>query len=72
MVFSDIDDGLDLSTIDGDELALSGTGVGTATLDGTAILVSGTTYRYGFTGNFVEGCRNGGGACRQLCRLGDS
>ena len=55
VVFSDIDDGLDLSTIDGDELALSGTGVGTASLDGTARLVSGSTYRYGFTGNFVEG-----------------
>ena len=30
-------------------------GVGSAVLSGTATLVSGTTYRYGFTGAFVDG-----------------
>ena len=59
VTFADSGDGVDASTIDGDELSLSGTGVGTATLSGGApTLVSGTTYRYGFTGDFVEGtCR---------------
>ena len=49
------DSGLDTTTIDGDELTLGGAGVGTATLSGTATLVSGSTYRYGFTGDFVVG-----------------
>ena len=47
--------GLDTTTIDGDELTLSGVGVGTAALSGTATLLSGTTYRFGFTGDFVVG-----------------
>ena len=55
VTFSDVGDGLDLATIDGDELAIGGAGVGTAVLDGTAVLQSGTTYRYAFTGDFVEG-----------------
>ena len=53
--FSDIGSGIDPSSIDGNELSLSGSGVGTATLDGTAVLVSDTTYRYTFTGEFIEG-----------------
>ena len=53
--FSDIGSGIDPSSIDGDELSLSGSGVGTAELDGTAVLVSDTTYRYTFTGEFIEG-----------------
>ena len=55
VTFSDVGDGLDLATIDGDELVISGAGVGTAVLDGTAVLQSGTTYRYAFTGDFVGG-----------------
>ena len=55
VTFGDVGDGLDLASIDGDELAISGTGVGTAVLDGTAVLQSGTTYRYTFTGDFVVG-----------------
>ena len=56
VTFADSGDGVDASTIDGDELSLSGTGLGTATLVGGApTLVSGTTYRYGFSGDFVEG-----------------
>jgi len=53
--FADVGDGVDAATIDGGELAISGTGVGTAVLSGTATLVSGTTYRYAFTGEFIEG-----------------
>ena len=54
--FADTGDGLDASTIDGDELSLGGTGVGTAVLEvGAPTLVSGTTYRYGFSGSFVDG-----------------
>ncbi|MGB1873972.1 MAG: zinc-dependent metalloprotease family protein [Akkermansiaceae bacterium] len=55
VTFSDAGQGVDPDTIDGDELSLSGSGVGTVVLDGTAVLVSGTTYRYGFTGSFVDG-----------------
>ncbi len=49
--------GLDTTTIDGDEFTLSGAGVGTAVLSGAPTLVAGTasTYRYAFTGDFVEG-----------------
>jgi hypothetical protein len=36
-------------------LTLSGSGVGTAVLDGAATLVSGSTYRYSFTGDFAPG-----------------
>ena len=55
VTFSDVGDGLDLASIDGDELAIGGAGVGTAVLDGTAVLQGGTTYRYTFTGDFVLG-----------------
>ncbi len=55
VTFADVGDGLDSSTITGDELAISGTGVGTAVLSGTAVVVSGTTFRYAFTGSFVDG-----------------
>jgi hypothetical protein len=56
VTFADSGDGVDASTIDGDELSLGGTGVGTAVLSGGApTLVSGKTYRYGFTGSFVDG-----------------
>ena len=59
MTFTDIGDGLDVSTIDGDEVTIGGVGVGTAILNGTAVLQSGTTYRYAFTGDFVKGqCRS--------------
>ena len=55
--FFDFGDGLNVSTIDGDEISLSGGGVGTATLNGGApTLINGTTtYRYEFTGEFIEG-----------------
>ena len=36
-------------------IMISGTGVGTAALTGTATLISGTTYQYAFTGDFVDG-----------------
>ncbi len=49
------DSGLDPASIDGNELTLSGDGVGTAVLSGTATLHSGSTYRYPFTGDFVIG-----------------
>jgi len=55
VTFSDVGQGVDPATIDGDELLLSGSGMGTAVLNGTAELVSGTTYRYSFTGSFVDG-----------------
>ena len=43
-------------SINGNEIQLAGPGVGTAvTLDGTAVQVTGTTYRYGFTGSLVGG-----------------
>ena len=55
VTFTDIGEGLDVSTIDGDEVSMSGTGVGTAVFAGTAVLQSGTTYRYAFTGGVVDG-----------------
>jgi len=55
VTFTDTDAGVDEPSIDGDELSLTGTGVGTAALNIAPTLVSGTTYRYGFTGNFTEG-----------------
>ena len=56
VTFSDVGDGVDAASIDGGELSLSGSGVGTATLSGGApTLVSGTTYRYAFTGSFAVG-----------------
>ncbi|MDB4055846.1 hypothetical protein N9496_07675, partial [Akkermansiaceae bacterium] len=59
VTFADSGDGLDVATIDGDELSLSGTGVGTVALVGGApILVSGTTYQYAFAGDFTEGTVN--------------
>ena len=58
VTFVDDGQGIDPSTIDGDELSLSGTGIGGAQLDGSAELVSGTTYRYAYTGSFVEGLVN--------------
>ena len=53
--YSDIGDGVDAASINGDEISIGGAGVGSAVLSGTATLVSGTTYRYGFTGAFVDG-----------------
>jgi len=52
--------GLDPATITdaGAELSLSGSGAGTAALSGAATLVSGTTYRYAFTGSFGAGTVN--------------
>ncbi|NCF13052.1 MAG: choice-of-anchor B family protein, partial [Verrucomicrobiaceae bacterium] len=59
VTFTDSGDGVDAASIDGNELSLSGSGVGTATLSGGApTLVSGTSYRYGFSGNFVDGTVN--------------
>jgi hypothetical protein len=55
VTFVDDGQGIDPSTIDGDELSLSGTGLGDAVLEGSAEFVSGTTYRYAYTGSFVEG-----------------
>ena len=58
VTFADGDgSGVDPASIDGDELLLSGAGVGTATLDGTVTLVGGNTYRYGLNpaGEFVAG-----------------
>ena len=58
VIFADVDgSGLDPASIDGDELSLSGAGVGTAMLDGTVTLVGGNTYRYGLnpSGEFVAG-----------------
>ena len=56
--FLDAGDGVDISTIDGDELSLSGSGVGTVVLSDSPTLVSGSIFRYGFTGEFVEGAVN--------------
>ena len=50
--------GLNASTIGGDEITISGAGVGTASLSGSATLVSSSTYRYGFNGAFVAGSVN--------------
>lgn len=47
--------GLDLSTIDGDEITLSGSGLGSVTLTGAAIAQGSNVYHYTFTGQFVEG-----------------
>ena len=70
VTFADSGDGVDASTIDGDELSLGGTGVGTAVLSGGApTLVSGTNYRYAFTGSFVEGTVDVTFVSGQLCRL---
>ena len=55
VTFADIGDGVDPASINGDEITISGAGVGTVALAGTADLVSGTTYRYAFTGDFVDG-----------------
>ncbi len=55
LTFDDVSHGVDISSINGNELTISGAGVGTAVLDGTATLVSGTTFRFGFTGEFVDG-----------------
>ena len=55
VTFTDADAGVDGSSIDGDELSLTGDGVGTAALNSAPTLVSGTTYRYSFTGSFTEG-----------------
>ena len=55
VTFEDAGDGVDAASIDGNEITISGAGVGTASLSGTAELVSGTTYRYAFTGGFVDG-----------------
>lgn len=55
VTFSDVGSEVDVASISGDELRLSGEGVGTATLSGDPILQSGTTYRYEFTGDFTAG-----------------
>jgi len=49
--------GLDESTLTdlGTEVALSGTAAAGVTLGGGGVLVSGNTYRYAFTGSFVDG-----------------
>ncbi|WP_442512184.1 peptidoglycan DD-metalloendopeptidase family protein [Novipirellula sp. SH528] len=49
--------GLDTATVvdAASEFTLSGSGVGTAVVDGAGVLQSGTTYRYSFTGSFVPG-----------------
>ncbi|WP_442506617.1 choice-of-anchor D domain-containing protein [Novipirellula sp. SH528] len=49
--------GLDTATVvdAGDEFTISGSGVGTAVVNGVGVLQSGTTYRYSFTGSFVPG-----------------
>ncbi len=49
--------GLNTSTVtdDGQEFTLSGTGAGDVAFNGRPVLVSGTTYRYSFTGAFVAG-----------------
>ncbi len=47
--------GLDAASIDGDEFTLSGPGVNTGVLRGTATLVSGTSYRYMFDGELAVG-----------------
>ncbi len=57
VTFADVGSGIDAASIDGNELAISGA-VGTATLDGTATLVSANTYRYGFSGSFADGTVN--------------
>ena len=55
VTFADIGDGLDAGSINGDEISVSGSGTGSAVLNGTATLVSSTTFRYGFSGAFVDG-----------------
>ncbi|WP_442506614.1 hypothetical protein SH528x_005468 [Novipirellula sp. SH528] len=52
--------GLDGATVldAGGEFTLSGSGVGTAVVNGAGVLQSGTTYRYSFTGSFVPGSVN--------------
>lgn len=55
VTFSDEGEGVDATTINGDEITISGSGLGTASLSGTAMLVGGTTYRYAFTGALVDG-----------------
>ena len=58
VTFSDSGDGVDASTIDKNDLSLSGSGIDNAQFDGDPVLVEGSTYRYGFSGDFVEGTVN--------------
>lgn len=57
VTFTDTDGSLDPTSITdaGAEFRLSGTGVGSATVDGAAQLQGGTTYRYTFSGSFQPG-----------------
>ena len=56
VTFVDTGPGIDTATIDGGEFTIGGSAIDTAALSGGApTLVSGTTYRYSFTGNFKDG-----------------
>ncbi|MGB6044590.1 MAG: Ig-like domain-containing protein, partial [Pirellulales bacterium] len=55
VTFSDNDDGLNLTWINGDELLLSGSGLGSVTLDGTPAAQGNGKYRYPISGEFVPG-----------------
>ena len=57
VAFFDAGSGVNSSTINGDELTLSGPGVGTAVLT-SVTSQSGNSYRYNFNGNFVTGLVN--------------
>ncbi|WP_442506608.1 reprolysin-like metallopeptidase [Novipirellula sp. SH528] len=50
-------EGLDAATVTdpGGEFTISGSGVGTAVIDGTGVLQAGSTYRYSFLGSFIPG-----------------
>ncbi|HJN66343.1 MAG TPA: Ig-like domain-containing protein, partial [Pirellulales bacterium] len=55
VAISDALEGVDVSSIDGDELSLSGTGLGSAVLDGTVSDQGGGNYRYAVSGAFSPG-----------------
>jgi hypothetical protein len=56
VTFTDIGQGIDPDSIDGNELDLSGSGLGDVALNGSVTpVIVGSRYRYGFTGAFVEG-----------------
>ena len=57
VTFADADSGLDTSSIldSGAEFTLVGTAANNVVVSGVPTWISGTTYRYGFTGEFAEG-----------------
>jgi hypothetical protein len=53
--YADFGDGIDLFSIDGDELILNGNGANSVTINNGAPTQDGDNYRYNFTGDFVNG-----------------